>query len=67
MSQLTLDPALLQGRIRSPVVIALGSPGEVVGLLAQLGTADVTCYQMDLYQAGRLEEALGSAASRQRS
>jgi 16S rRNA (guanine1207-N2)-methyltransferase len=36
----------------------LGSPAEVVNLLAGCGTPQATCYQMDLYQAARLRAAL---------
>jgi 16S rRNA (guanine1207-N2)-methyltransferase len=40
------------------VAVVLGSPGEAARIVAALGGPDVTCYQMDLYQAERLREAL---------
>jgi 16S rRNA (guanine1207-N2)-methyltransferase len=58
MTESPLDPAFIGSRVHPPVVIVLGSPAEVVRLVADLGTDDVTCYQMDLYQAGRVEEEL---------
>src|SRR5262249_2280356 len=51
-------PASVLERARPPVAVGLGSPGEVARLVAALGGADVTCYQMDLYQAERLRGAL---------
>jgi 16S rRNA G1207 methylase RsmC len=51
-------PAAVLERARQPVAVVLGSPGEVARLVAALGGADVTCYQMDLYQAERLRAAL---------
>jgi 16S rRNA (guanine1207-N2)-methyltransferase len=51
-------PAAVLERARPPVAVVLGSPGEVARLVAALGGADVTCYQMDLYQAERLRAAL---------
>lgn len=51
-----LDEA--RSRIRPPVVIVLGSPYAVAELVAALELPDLVCYQMDLYQAARLREAL---------
>jgi 16S rRNA (guanine1207-N2)-methyltransferase len=51
-------PAPVLERVRPPVAVVLGSPGEVARIAAALGGADVTCYQMDLYQAERLRAAL---------
>jgi 16S rRNA (guanine1207-N2)-methyltransferase len=51
-------------RVQPPAVLVLGSPGEVVHLMREIGDRislskfPVTCYQMDLYQAERLEQAL---------
>jgi 16S rRNA (guanine1207-N2)-methyltransferase len=50
--------AAVRPRVRPPVVIPLGAPRLVAGLVAALGLPDVTCYQMDLHQAGRLREEL---------
>jgi 16S rRNA (guanine1207-N2)-methyltransferase len=47
----------LPQRIAAPVAIALGSPRQAATLAAAVG-ADVTCYQMDLHQADRLQEVL---------
>ncbi len=46
-------------RLRPPFAIVLGSPREVVDVVADLPAGDVVCYQMDLYQAERLEQELG--------
>ncbi len=53
------DLALLGERLRPPMAIVLGSPQEAAELVASLPTPEVVCYQMDLYQAGRLREELG--------
>jgi 16S rRNA (guanine1207-N2)-methyltransferase len=45
-------------RARPPLAVVLGAPGEAARIVAALGGADVTCYQMDLYQAERLRAAL---------
>lgn len=45
-------------RLRPPFGIVLGSPGEVAELAHALPEGEVTCYQMDLFQADRLAEAL---------
>jgi 16S rRNA (guanine1207-N2)-methyltransferase len=58
MKDRPLDSVFMRSRVHPPVVIVLGSPAEVVRLVADLGTDEVTCYQMDLYQAGRVEEEL---------
>jgi 16S rRNA (guanine1207-N2)-methyltransferase len=50
---------LLGPKLRPPVAIVLGSPHEAAELVATLPTGEVTCYQMDLYQAERLREELG--------
>src|SRR5579864_6672595 len=54
-------PETLRARVRPPVVVILGSPTEVVNLLANHGASDATCYQMDLYQAERVRQELAEA------
>jgi len=49
---------VMRQRIRPPLAIVLGSPREVAELLGMLKVTEATCYQMDLYQAGRLREEL---------
>jgi len=49
---------LVPGKIRPPLAIVLGSPNEVADICANLGDNDTACYQMDLYQAERLQEVL---------
>ena len=56
-------PAALIDQARPPVAIALGSPTDVARTVAALGGgADLTCYQMDLYQAERLRAELDEHA-----
>lgn len=50
-------------RVRPPVAAALGSPREAAQL-ASLGPGEAVCYQMDLFQAGRLREELSGHAVR---
>lgn len=45
-------------RLKPPFAIVLGSPREVVDLAAQLPASDITCYQMDLFQAERTKAEL---------
>jgi 16S rRNA (guanine1207-N2)-methyltransferase len=52
-------PAAVADKLRPPLGIILGAPGEVAELCAALGPVDVVCYQMDLYQADRLRGELG--------
>jgi 16S rRNA (guanine1207-N2)-methyltransferase len=52
-------PPLLTERVKPPLGIVLGSPAEVSHLVGALGLPQVTCYQMDLYPAGRIAEELG--------
>jgi 16S rRNA (guanine1207-N2)-methyltransferase len=52
--------AFLGGKLRPPVLIVLGAPREAAELAAALPTGDVHCYQMDLYQAERLQEELAA-------
>src|SRR5713226_5798702 len=49
---------IIRGKLRPPLAVALGSPGEVAELLAGLQVNEPTCYQMDLYQADRLRAEL---------
>jgi 16S rRNA (guanine1207-N2)-methyltransferase len=51
-------PRVLEGRLRPPFAVVLGSPREVADLVRALPSPDLTCYQMDLYQAERLQEEL---------
>jgi 23S rRNA (guanine1835-N2)-methyltransferase len=48
-------------KVRPPVAVVLGSPREAAELVALCPPGDVTCYQMDLHQAGRLREELAAA------
>src|SRR5688572_30539348 len=52
-------PQPLLDKVRAPVGIILGSVTEVSHLVETLNLPGITCYQMDLYPAGRLGEALG--------
>jgi 16S rRNA (guanine1207-N2)-methyltransferase len=56
----------LADRIRPPVGIILGSPREVVDLIHAGQLVDAVCYQMDLYQAERLEHELAESGARAR-
>jgi 16S rRNA (guanine1207-N2)-methyltransferase len=51
----------LMDKIRPPLAIILGSPREVVDLVKVVPLKDIRCYQMDLYQAGRLKQELAAA------
>jgi len=48
----------IRNRIRPPLLVVLGSPREVVELLARTEVQEATCFQLDLYQADRLHEEL---------
>lgn len=52
--------AQVSGKLRPPVAIVLGSPNEAADICAVLGDTAATCYQMDLYQAARLQEELSA-------
>jgi 16S rRNA (guanine1207-N2)-methyltransferase len=56
-------PERLRALVKPPLAVVLGSPAEVVNLLAGLGDAGAgaTCYQMDLFQAERLRAELAEA------
>jgi 16S rRNA (guanine1207-N2)-methyltransferase len=45
-------------RLRDPLAIVLGSPARAAEVVAECSTGDTVCYQMDVYQAGRLREEL---------
>lgn len=49
---------ILGPRLKPPFGIVLGSPKEVINLVESLPTSDVTCFQMDLFQADRLRVEL---------
>src|SRR5438445_12135175 len=49
---------VVRSRVRPPLAIVLGSPREVVDLVAAIGVGEVVCYQMDLFQADRVREEL---------
>src|SRR5438874_7023512 len=49
---------VVRSRVRPPLAIVLGSPREVVDLVAAVGVGEIVCYQMDLFQAERLREEL---------
>jgi 16S rRNA G1207 methylase RsmC len=54
-------PETVRARMHAPLVVVLGSPAEVVNLLRAADGAEAVCYQMDLYQAEKLREALAKA------
>jgi 16S rRNA (guanine1207-N2)-methyltransferase len=54
-------PEAVTAKVRPPVCVVLGSPAEVVNLLAGCGALEATCYQLDLYQAARLRAELSAA------
>ena len=43
----------VQGRVKPPVLVALGAPRLAAELVEALALPDTACYQMDLYQADR--------------
>ncbi|HLJ96755.1 MAG TPA: methyltransferase [Gemmataceae bacterium] len=49
---------VLRNKLRPPLAVALGVPGAVAHLLAEVQVESSTCYQMDLYQADRLRTEL---------
>jgi len=57
-------PLAVVRRLRSPLAIVLGSPREAAEMVAACKIPDTTCYQMDVYQAGRLREELTARAAR---
>src|SRR5438132_2496289 len=51
--------AALGSKARPPFGIVMGSPVEAANLALALSASEIVCYQMDLYQAERLELELG--------
>lgn len=51
-------PEQLSSRVRTPFAVILGSPAEVIHLLKSLPVSGGVCYQMDLYQAEKLQKML---------
>jgi len=49
-------PELVRAKARPPLAVVLGSPAEAAHLLQECAVRDAVCYQMDLHQAGRLQE-----------
>src|SRR5277367_501494 len=45
-------------KVRSPIAIVMGSPRQAAELVTLCPAGDITCFQMDLHQAGRLREEL---------
>lgn len=51
-------PDVVRDKARPPLAVVLGSPAEVAHFLRSLDGVETTCYQMDLYQAERLQAEL---------
>jgi 16S rRNA (guanine1207-N2)-methyltransferase len=49
---------IVANKLRPPIGVVLGSPGEVAELVRILPEGEITCYQMDRFQAARLAESL---------
>ena len=49
---------IVASKLRPPIGVVLGSPGEVLELMGALPAGEIVSYQMDLFQANRLREAL---------
>src|SRR5690349_20024702 len=63
LSQAAVPESLLS-RLRSPALVALGSPAEAAHLVAAAPAGlRPACWQMDLFQADRLREALAERAA----
>ena len=54
-------PKTLLERIRPPFAVIMGSPSDVVNLLHSSPHKEAVCYQMDLFQAERLQQMLKDA------
>jgi 16S rRNA G1207 methylase RsmC len=50
---------VLRTKVKPPMAVVLGAPGEVCALLDHLRFESTICYQMDLYPADRLRDSLG--------
>ncbi len=48
----------IKSRVRPPVVVVLGSPGQAADLCSGIGDMETVCYQMDLHQADKLKQHL---------
>lgn len=48
----------IRGKVRPPVAIVLGSPLQAATLVSLCPEGEVVAFQMDLHQAGRLQEEL---------
>jgi 16S rRNA (guanine1207-N2)-methyltransferase len=57
LSRREVTPAVI-ARLAAPALIVLGSPAEVVHLVAARPELKPTCYQIDLHQANKLREML---------
>src|SRR5579875_1233296 len=53
-------PDIVRGKVHPPLAVVLGSPAEVAHCLRFLSGIETTCYQMDLYQAERLQAELAT-------
>jgi 16S rRNA G1207 methylase RsmC len=49
---------VLRTKVKPPLAVVLGAPGEVCALLDHLRFEATVCYQMDLYPADRLRDSL---------
>jgi 16S rRNA (guanine1207-N2)-methyltransferase len=54
-------PEFVVSKARPPLAVVLGSPAEVVNLLAALPGVETTCFQLDLHQSAKLQGLLGAA------
>ena len=53
----------IKAKVRPPVAIVLGSPQQAATLVGLCPRAETVAYQMDLHQAGRLNEELALAGN----
>ena len=60
LSRRTVAPAVT-ARLTAPALIVLGSPAEVLNLVAACPELRPTCYQLDLHQANKLRGLLAEA------
>jgi 16S rRNA (guanine1207-N2)-methyltransferase len=58
MFQLASLYSRVAGKVRPPVAIVLGSPQQAAELASMCPAGDVSCFQLDLHQSGRLAEEL---------
>lgn len=52
---------VVRDRVHGPALVLQGSPRAAVDLVTAIGRPDTVCWQMDRYQAMRLEDELSSA------